>query len=256
MTLTDNEKPVIAVCGKGGVGKTALSALLARVFIARKSTPILLVDADPAGGLCHAIGETADKTLAGVRRMLVESARSAGGAERENIAMELDYLLLEALVERSGYSLLSMGRDTGPGCYCPANTLLRSAITAAAGQFRAVLIDAEAGLEQINRRVTRQVNTTVVVTDGSARSIETMKAIREMAGPGEIFAVANRTGPGAAMDIPDGVIMLGAVPEDEELRRFDREGRSLWELPDDNPAVESVRSILDRLSLNTGEIFT
>ena len=66
--------PIIAVCGKGGVGKTVFSALLARALAAAGVQPLLLVDADPVGGLTSAIGERAVETLSGVR----EGGRTIG----------------------------------------------------------------------------------------------------------------------------------------------------------------------------------
>ena len=109
-------------------------------------------------------------TLAGVRHDLIRSAREAGDSERMRLAEQLDYLLLEALTERQGYALLAMGHSTEKGCFCPANTLLRGAMDLIAEPFAAVLIDAEAGLEQIQRQVTRRVSRIVVLTDGSLRS--------------------------------------------------------------------------------------
>ncbi|MFH1540169.1 MAG: AAA family ATPase [bacterium] len=246
-----NDKPIIAVCGKGGVGKTAFSALLSRALKEAGVAPLLLIDADPAGGLISAVGERAAKTLAGVKEELVAAARGAGDAEKERLANQLDYLIMETLVERQGYSLLAMGRTGEKGCFCPANTLLREAIDAVSEPFALVLIDAEAGLEQINRQVTRRVTRTIVVTDGSARSIDTMKSIAEMIGAARMCAVANRTDEIEKIELPDGIELLGAIPEDETLQEYDRDGRPLWELPSGNPALDAARGIVEKLGLVT-----
>lgn len=247
----DNEKPIIAVCGKGGVGKTAFSALLSHALKESGVIPLLLIDADPAGGLLSAVGERAAKTLAGVKEELVSAARGAGDAEKERLANQLDYLIMEALVERPGYSLLAMGRSSKKGCFCPANTLLRDAIDAVTEPFALILIDAEAGLEQINRQVTQRMTRTIIITDGSTRSIGTMKSIAEMIGDSQISAVANRTDDINNLELPDGIELLGSIPEDETLLNFDREGRPLWELPADNPALEAARGIAENLGYST-----
>jgi CO dehydrogenase maturation factor len=241
--------PVIAVCGKGGVGKTVLAALLARVLIEGGIRPLLLIDADPAGGLVAAIGERSVWTLAGVRERLIASARTADDAEKMRLAEQVDYLVLEALLERKDYSLLAMGHSSEKGCYCPVNTLLREAIDLIASQFAAVIIDAEAGIEQINRQVTRSITRVIAVSDGSQRSAETARLIAEMVDKDLVCAVGNRVAPGDRGEVPEGVAVLGVIPEDPCLRQFDQEGRPLWELPPDTPALCAVHAIATQLGI-------
>jgi CO dehydrogenase maturation factor len=239
------ERQVIAVCGKGGVGKTAFSALLSRVLIDSGVQPLLLIDADPAGGLTFAIGERSVNTLAGVRDRLIASARKGQSAQ---VANELDYLLLQALVERKTYSLLAMGHSAEKGCFCPANRFLKSAIDILISAFSAVLIDAEAGIEQINRDVTRRVSRIITVLDGSQKSVETLRLIRDMVADVPMSVVMNRgTGNKCGQDLPDGVEFLGVIPENKELRQFDREGRPLWTLAPANRALVAARKIVPRL---------
>ncbi|MFC1474448.1 ArsA-related P-loop ATPase [bacterium] len=243
--MNPGKKNIIAVCGKGGVGKTAVAALLSRAMIASGGGPLLMIDADPAGGLFSAIGEKTGKTLAGVREELIGSAREAGGAAKDELARRLDYMVMEALVERKGYALLAMGRSKDSRCFCPANTLLRDAVDVLAGSFRTVLIDAEAGLEQIQRRVTRNVSLTLAVTDGSVRSANTIEAIAGMLEGKTLVVLANRIPEEAEIPLPVGIDLIGDIPEDPALAEFDREGRSLWELPDDNPAVVAASAVAD-----------
>lgn len=240
---------MIVICGKGGVGKTALTALLARALLETGVRPLLLVDADPAGGLMSAMGERAPKTLAGVREKVIGMARGADETQKEQLARDLDYLLLEALVERGGYSLLAMGRGTERGCFCPANALLRSAVDALSGAFAAVLIDAEAGLEQINRQVTRRATHTIVVTDGSRRSMDTLAAVMELVETELLFLIENKIHAKTPHDTEYKVNLIGSVPEDETLRAYDEQGRSLRELPDDSPALAAIRDIARGLNI-------
>ena len=243
------EKLVLVVCGKGGVGKTVFSALLARASMQMGIRPLLLIDADPAGGLVSAIGERTSGTLAGARESLIAAARRADDSEKMRLAQQLDYLVLETLIERSDYSLLAMGHSSEKGCFCPANTLLREAIDLLAEPFPMVLIDAEAGLEQINRQVTRRVNLIIGITDGSRRSAQTLGYINEIVSAERLSTVANRMSAIEDLQLPEGCRLLGVIPEDSTLRQFDVQGRSLWDLPPDNPSFVATQAIARKLFL-------
>ncbi|MFH1437678.1 MAG: AAA family ATPase [Pseudomonadota bacterium] len=247
MRTTDSRKPVLALCGKGGVGKTAVASLLARAMLGAGIRPLLLIDADPSGGLVSAIGEKVSETLAGVREKLIRAAAGAGDAAKSKLADRLDYLVLEALLERQDYSVLAMGFAREKGCFCPANALLREAIDLLAGPFAAVIIDAEAGLEQIHRQVTRRVSNVVVVMDGSQRSVDVARLIRDIVGKDMVCGVTNRVSRNAEQRLPEGIELLGSIPEDDMLRRFDAGGRSLWDLPRDNPAMRAAAEIAEKL---------
>lgn len=236
-------QPILAVCGKGGVGKTVFSALLSRVLIEQGRSPLLLIDADPVGGLTSAIGERAVDTLAGVKDRFINEARKGDKTNLAQAADKLDYFVLKALVERKGYALLAMGHNEGKGCFCPANNLLKSAIDMLIPGFAGVLIDAEAGIEQINRDVTGRVTRIITVVDGSQRSMDTLKMITEKFGTRDVMAVVNRAPEGSNLNFPPGIQPIGYLPEDEELMRFDREGKPLWLLPEDNKVLAAMRVI-------------
>lgn len=237
-------KPIVAVCGKGGVGKTVVTTLLARAARDEGVSPLLLIDADPVGGLTSALGERAIKTLGAVRAELIGTARHGDDEAKRRLAEKLDYMVFEALTEREHYALLSMGRNVEKGCYCPVNSLLRDAIDLVVSPFSLTIIDAEAGVEQINRQVTRHVSHAVVVTDGSQRSHETLGLIAELLGAERVWAVSNRSA-----EPPVGIRLAGKIPEDETLRAFDREGRALWQLPAENAALSAARAIARNIGL-------
>lgn len=241
---------IIAVCGKGGVGKTSFSAMLARVLIDAGVRPLLLIDADPAGGLTLVTGECTTNSLAAVRDRLIESARSK---KAKQVADQLDYLLFESLVERSHYSLLAMGHSTEKGCFCPANQLLRGAIAKLARAFKVVLIDAEAGIEQINRDVTRDVDHIISIVDGSRQSLQTARLIMDMVDGIPVSVVSNRLADRDVVNIPEGINILNSVPEDETLKRFNRKGQPLLELPPDNEALQGVRRVARAIGLLSGK---
>ncbi len=245
-----NIRPIISVCGKGGVGKTVFSALLSRVLLMEGFSPLLLVDADPVGGLTGAIGEVVKGTLASVKENLIHETRVRGMEGAAEAADNLNYFILEALAERKDYALLAMGHTTRKGCFCSANSLLRSALDEIIHSYSSVLIDAEAGIEQINREVTRNGNKVFVIIDASKRSIETLQNITEMVDPSMVTVVINRFRKGDPLVIPAEFNLGGTIPEDDMLRQFDQEGISLWKLPADNAAFMAVRGIaLETLSI-------
>ncbi len=162
---------------------------------------------------------------------MIESARG-GVDDRQFVAQQLDFMVAEALIERPDHALLAMGRSTSPGCFCSVNKLLRDSIDVLCGAFAMTLIDAEAGVEQINREVTRRTSGFVVVLDGSERAAHTLRTIRAMAPTDRVAAVMNRHAGDALAPLElEQVPVLGVLPEDELLRRQDQAGRSLWDLP-------------------------
>ncbi len=239
----ENKKPVIAVCGKGGVGKTVFSALLSRVLLEAGFKPLLLVDADPVGGLTSAIGIKPENTLAAVRDNFIGKVREGGKSAAAQAAEQLDYFVMSALTEHDAFALLAMGHNQEKGCFCPANKLLKNAIDKLIPGFACVLIDAEAGIEQINRDVTGRVAKVVAVVDGSQRSMDTLIMIAGMIGKKNTAVVLNRLSEEKKPDIQNGFNILGIIPEDEELKEFDRQGKPLWGLPEDNKALDAVREI-------------
>ena len=145
----------IAITGKGGVGKTTVAALTVARLIARGCRPVLAVDADPNTCLDGALGVKAVKTIGGVREEAREIAGKglAAGASKQQL---LEMKIAESLVEGDDFDLIAMGRPEGPGCYCYANNVLKQAIGTIAENYAYVVIDNEAGLENLSRRMCRR----------------------------------------------------------------------------------------------------
>jgi CO dehydrogenase maturation factor len=248
------EKKLVAVCGKGGSGKTALVALLTKYLLENKKHRLLVIDADPTMNLSSVLGLFPGKTVNTIREKIIREARTAGKTEKNNLARSLDYLLFEALIEADRFSFLVMGRPESLGCYCPVNDFLRSGIEMLAENYDVVIIDGEAGVEQINRQVMQNVDTVVIVSDISNRGLQTAALIKEViTSHKEIFKyqklglVLNRVNGQEKQLQPHilktGLDLFGFVPEDPRLTQFDLEGRPLLELPGDSPAYEAVGNI-------------
>jgi CO dehydrogenase maturation factor len=251
-----------AVVGKGGVGKTVIAAMLTRVLLESGGAGrVLVIDADPAQGLTHALGMRAEKTMGQVREAILAAARARADEELTEIADTLDYMVMEALAERENLALLAMGRSESRGCFCAVNGLLRDAIELLAGKFDTIVIDGEAGVEQINRQVMGELDYLIMVTDTSARGLETIallkgiveeKQLVQVAETGVVFNRVEGNQEGnqdlltqAAAKM--GVDVLGLVPQDAAVASYDLVGRSLLELPADSSALSAVRSIAETL---------
>ncbi|MEW5772437.1 MAG: AAA family ATPase [Thermodesulfobacteriota bacterium] len=241
---------IIAVCGKGGVGKTTLAALLVLRLAARGCRPVLAVDADPNACLDAALGLPAPGSVGALR----EDAREARGMSKHEF---LEYRLAECLAEGEDFDLLAMGRPEGPGCYCFANSVLRDLTSQMSGRYPYVVLDNEAGLENLSRRLAPAVDLMILASDPSARGLATAARIRGLARElgikaGRLALAVNRLSgplPPAARDLAAkmGTDLILQLPEDPALAALDREGTPLDRLPADNPLVAAADAFLERM---------
>ena len=245
---------ILAVCGKGGVGKTTVTAVAAVEISRLKSVKALVVDADPGGGLEMALSIKPKKTLNDVRKELIEEVKEGKRDERD-LALSLDYFLVEALTEVGNLAFLSIGRPEDEGCYCKVNVLLKDAIEDLSGRFDVTLIDAEAGIEQVNRKVMRAVDFVLLVSDTSTKGIrvgETIKQVADRMVRGERAGLLiNRVRDEGAVDSIKAstfLEVLGWIPEDDTIRHFDEDDIAFFDLPD-CPAVVSIKEALKKVGL-------
>ena len=172
---------VIAVVGKGGSGKTVITTLLAKALIKNYKFKLLLIDADPTHPhLSHMVNLIPSKSLESIRTSVIDKTLTKEKTVKE-LAENIDFEVYNALAESKDFSLFSIGQPEGPGCFCPSNALLRKVIESISKDFEIVLIDCEAGLEQINRMVIEKIDILLIVSDTSIRSIETADTLRKSA---------------------------------------------------------------------------
>jgi CO dehydrogenase maturation factor len=242
---------MIAIAGKGGVGKTTCSALLLRALAASGVRPLLAVDADPNANLHLLLGLPAPKGLGSLREELLAAP---GGATSKDALLEA--MVQQRVAEGKDVDLVAMGRGEGPGCYCYVNDLLRRSLSRLAGGYEAAVVDNEAGMEHLSRRNLRRIDHLVLVADPSPRGISAARAIRELADQlslpvGKSWLLLNR--PYAAgddrMEGPSLTIpLLAAIPHDPALPAWEASGRSFLDLPDSSAAASgisgAVRSLL------------
>lgn len=241
-----SEKRVLAVCGKGGVGKTTVSALLARELREDAGHKYLLVDADPAVGLGMALRRFPRRTVNDMRRELIEAVQERA-TDSVDLAASVDYKMMEIVEEDGNLAFLSVGRPEEEGCYCQLNTLLREAIETLSSHFFLTLIDAEAGVEQVNRRVMRAVSHLLLVSDVTAKGLRVAESIHKVAAQAvayrKVGLLLNRVRDeeeATRLLAECGLPYLGYVPEDATVRDHDARGASFLEIPS-CPALLAVR---------------
>ncbi|MFO8056336.1 MAG: AAA family ATPase [bacterium] len=250
------KRTVMAVCGKGGVGKTTVSAMLALLLSREKELRTLAVDADPAGGLGMALSVSVKRSINEVRAETIRNIKEKQ-SDKKDLAMSLEFLLTESMTESGKLAFLSIGRPEEVGCYCSVNSLLRSALEVLAENFSVTIIDAEAGIEQVNRKVMSAVDFLLLVSDTSAKGLAVAETVARVAGQvsgqekaglfinrvqeeSEVEKIKART------DLP----VIGFAPEDDTVRQFDAEARSFLELPP-CPALEAVGRALEHIRAET-----
>ena len=254
--MTERKAKIMALAGKGGVGKTSLAATIVRVLTEeRPGSRVLAIDAVPAVGLSTALGVTVTSTLDDIRRAVIKSAED--GRPREAIEMlnESRFRILDTMVETRGFSFLAIGRPENEGCYCSVNAYLKEVVGMLAGDFDYVVIDGEAGIEQIQRRVMEKVSHLILISDQSRKGThvaETIKAVAdELVMYERIGAIINRvTNPelNDYISIP-GVEILAYIPADECQAANDIQGRSVFELPAESKVLYGVREALRKIDI-------
>ncbi|MCR5671261.1 MAG: AAA family ATPase [Butyrivibrio sp.] len=253
--MTDKNTKVIALAGKGGVGKTSLSAAIVRLLTEnRPDAKILAIDADPAVGLSVALGVDPGETLDQIRKRVAEDV-TGKLKDTQDILAEAKFRLYEAMEEQSGFAFLAIGRPEAAGCYCAINTYLKKVVEMLVDDFDYVVIDGEAGIEQINRRVLEKVTHLICVSDQSRKGLKIIETIKNVADElvmyDEIGLIVNRA------PLPEkiteneigGVKIAAVIPQDDAMTENDIEGKSIFELPSETGILKGAEEALKNMRI-------
>lgn len=247
----ERDTTIIALTGKGGVGKTSVSATIIKILVDQyPDKKILAIDADPAIGLATALGVKPKITLDDIRSEIISSVEEGNTGNAMELVSESRYKIFDAIVESEGFAFLAIGRPESEGCYCRINSYLKNVITMVSDQFDYVVIDGEAGIEQINRRVMQKVSHLLLVTDASRKGIEVIRTInevaKEMVDYERVGVLINRIEDMSLVDsIDTGELeLLGLVPSDSTIMKYDVAAKNFMELPDDTVAVVKIKEAL------------
>lgn len=249
----------IAITGKGGTGKTTIAGLIVLRLIARGCRPVLAVDADPNTCLDTTLGVQVKKTIGSVRE---EAREAAGQGMSSGISKQqlLELKIAESLVEANDFDLIAMGRPEGPGCYCYANNVLKSILSEISSNYPYIVLDNEAGLENLSRRIVQKVDLMIMIADPSRNGLETVKRLFALSKEMDIkydklAVIINRLRSGelsagaSELKIKTGADFLFGLPDDDQIDELGESGASLLALSEQNKVVELMDKFLDEVGL-------
>lgn len=249
----------IAVTGKGGVGKTTFSSILARLY-AEEGKSVLAADVDPDANLGLALGFTEEEVesitpISEMKNLVQERTNASPDGRFFKINPKVDDIPDKYAKTCNGVKLLVLGTvDTaGAGCVCPEHVILKRLIShLVLHSDDVVIMDMEAGLEHLGRGTAQDMEQFVVVIEPGARSIQTYKNVKRLAtqlGIKHVRVVANKV-----RNEEDEAYIRERIPE-EDLLGFmhynqdvidaDRQGRAPYDFSE--TAINEVRAIKERL---------
>jgi len=229
----------IAISGKGGVGKTTLSALLART-LADSGRPVIAIDADPDANLSSALGLKPGEwpePISGMKEMIRErTGAKEGYGQYFKLNPDVHDLPEKYSKDASGVRVLVLGGvpSGGSGCICPESALLKALVThVLLRKDEVVILDMEAGIEHLGRATAGAVSMLIIVAEPGLMSVKTAQTIQRLAKDIKIPRVGvvfSKVPPGAALEplkkeLGD-LQVLGTMSLNPEVAKADLEGRS------------------------------
>ncbi|MGN0293465.1 MAG: AAA family ATPase [Lachnospiraceae bacterium] len=249
----------VAVTGKGGVGKTTFSAILARLY-AEEGKSVLAADVDPDANLGLALGFSEEELdaitpISKMADLAKERTGASGAGKFFKLNPKVDDIPEMFARTRNGVKLLVMGTVdvAGGGCVCPEHVVLKRLIShLMLKSDDVVIMDMEAGLEHLGRGTAENMEQFVVVIEPGARSIQTYKNVKRLAadlGIKKVRVVANKVRDKEDEDfIRDRIPaddLLGFIHYNTDVIDADRKGKSPYDFSE--TAIQEVRAIKERL---------
>jgi len=248
----------LVTVGRGGTGKSSFTALMAKCLIEKGQSPLLLVDADPDQNLAEMLGvdlkEAGKSTIA---ELLVSTFIQTGGTTVGVPPTErIESRIWEnGLYESKNFDFMAVGTKWIEGCYCMPNSALKGALESLTKNYKYILVDSPAGLENLNRRITSNVNDIFDILDHSKKSQDHVRRAYKIAKEVDMkfenfYLVGGYRFPtelGKTAETELKFKYLGKIVADEQLDDYVLNGKSLLDLPNDNKAYLSVYNILKTL---------
>jgi CO dehydrogenase maturation factor len=249
----------IAISGKGGVGKTTLSAFLCRWF-GDQGHKVLAIDADPATNLGAALAFPGADLLPPITEMkeLISERTGAkpgsmGGFFKLN--PKVDDLPERIAIADGNIRLMIMGgvQQGGTGCLCPENALLKTLVAhLILGRNEVVVMDMAAGLEHLGRGTAQAVDRLIIVVEPGRRSIDVAKRIKTLAGDlglKNLYLVGNKVRGSEdrefLLDALEGFPFLGFIPYDGKIIEADLKGEFAADVSSEtSAALEKIATTL------------
>ena len=235
----------LILCGKGGCGKSTISALLARAC-EQRGMNVLVVDADESNfGLHKQLGLPLPKDFTlffGFKKGIFQDGAEdvfAGGWTFDDLPAEY--------VSRCGkIRLMAMGKiaQAGEGCACPMGVLTKTFLEhLRPGENDIVIVDTEAGVEHFGRGVDRFADAILMVADPSYESVQLAGKILAMGGSfgKPVYLILNKTDEQQSNmmkeALPKNADIIASIPMDREILMSGLRGDALSAVP---PQVEEI----------------
>lgn len=247
----------IAIAGKGGTGKTTISAMIIHWLSEYKTKSILAVDGDANVNLNDVLGITMNDTVGSIREEMKKKIQNIPNAMTKQ--QFLEYKIQSSLIETDNYDIIAMGRPEGPGCYCYSNNILRDILNTLSTNYHFMVIDNEAGMEHLSRRITNRIDYLIIISDPTVRGIKTAGKINQLVKELEteveaVYLILNKVNNSIPKPIIDkvkteGLELLGSIPLDSDLLNHDQQGKPLWPFISKSGAYQALGKIMQKLKM-------
>src|SRR5674476_171053 len=248
----------LVTVGRGGTGKSSFTALMVKCFVESGQSPLLLVDADPDQNLGEMLGvdlkEAGKSTIADllVSTFIEQGGTTVGVPPTQRIESRI---WENGLYESKNFDFLAVGTKWVEGCYCMPNSALKGALESLTKNYKYIIVDSPAGLENLNRRITSEVNDIFDILDHSKKSQDHVRRAVKIAKEVDMkfenfYLVGGYRFPAELGKLAEADLKykyLGKIEADDQLDEFVLNGKSLLELPNDSKAYLSVQKILKTL---------
>jgi len=251
----------LAITGKGGVGKSTMASLLAWIY-ATEGNNVIAIDADPDGNLAAALGISIDEArnitpIAQLKELIQERTGVQAGSMGSFFKLnpKVDDIPERFSIQKDGIKLLVMGtvKSGGSGCLCPESALLKSLLShLVLSRSDVVIMDMDAGVENLGRGTARAVDAFIIVVEPGQRSFQTARAVRDLGkdlGIERYYIVGSkardeRDRQFITDNLPDFEV-LGFINYHTEIAEADRLGKNVFETAPE--AADEVRGIKNKL---------
>lgn len=243
---------IIAVAGKGGVGKTTISSFLIRYLVKQKMGSVLAVDADPNSNLGETLGLEPSQDIG----KIIDDISKNINQIPVNMSKDefITYRIETTLDETEGFDLLTLGRPEGSGCYCYVNNVLRGVLSRFMSSYDYIVIDNEAGLEHISRKTVKKIDFLIIVSDNTTIGLKAANRIFDLANELKIeykksYLIVNRVRDNkkVKMDLP--IESAGIISEDISL--IDNIEGSIMNFNEDSEIIKETNKIFSKVIKHT-----
>jgi CO dehydrogenase maturation factor len=251
-------KGTVVITGRGGTGKSTFTSMMAKYFGEMKVEPVLLVDSDPDESLAEMLGLDLEaegkQSIADVLSDILETRKMASMSGMTPTEKIEPYIFQKCLYEgRDFYDFIGIGTKWIEGCYCLPDRSLGQIMDMWGKNYEYVVVDSPAGVEHLNRRITKKVKDVFNILDPSKKSFDnakrSYKIMREVNIDFENYYIVGgyrfpESLENEALSQP--FTFLGRVEGDPRITEYNIEGKSLLDIPNDSPAYQSVKKILQK----------